>query len=182
MANKTVMIPSEVSASDIRTRLASFTSSADVEQGQLFSRGALSTTAGMSEVYAIATPATATLSTLYMAYTPESVILVAPNGNQYKVGDFDPRNFTNVANLVFTGFKPAVDDKILITAEGFTAPWDAAKTHAVAADGQTKLVWATGVAAGLSFELESATAYISIGQNFGSHRITAYQLRCVKLV
>jgi hypothetical protein len=175
------MIPSEVSASDIRTRLASFTSSADVEQGQLFSRGALSTTAGMSEVYAIATPATATLSTLYMAYTPESVIVETANGNQYKVGDFDPRNFVNVADIVFTGFKPAVDDKILITADGFTGAWVSGNTHAVAADGQTKLVWAGGVAAGLSFELE-ATSYISIGQTFGSHRVTAYQLRCVKLV
>lgn len=181
MANKTVLVPLEVSAADIRTRLATFTSSADVENGQLFSRGALSTTAGQSEVYAIATPATATLSVLYMAYTPESVIVVAPNGNQYKVGDLDPRNFVNVANIAFTGFKPAVDDKVLITAEGFTAAWDAGKTHAVAADGQSKLVWATGVAGGLSFELEK-TSTISIGQSFGSHRVTAYQLRCVKLV
>jgi len=181
MANKTVMIPLEVSASDIRTRLATFTSSADVEQGQLFSRGALSTTAGQSEVYAIGTPATATLSALYMAYTPESVIVVAPNGNQYKVGDMDPRNFVNVANIAFTGFKPAVDDKILITADGFTGAWTAGNTHAVAADGQTKLVWAGGTAGGLSFELE-ATSYISIGLSFGSQRVTAYQLRCVKLV
>jgi hypothetical protein len=174
---KTVLIPLEVSASDVRTRLASFISSSDVEQGQLFSKDALSTTAGESEVYEIAQPATATLGEMWMAYTPESVIVETATGTQYKVGDMDPRNFVNVAGIVFTGFKPQVDDKILITADGFTGAIGG-NTYAVAADGQDKLVWGGSAISGLSFVLEK-TSYITIGQTFGTHRVTAYQLRCV---
>lgn len=174
---KTVLIPLEVSAADVRTRLASFISSADVEQGQLFSMGALSTTAGQSEVYAIAQIVTGTLTKAWMAYTPESVIVTTATGGQYKVGDMDPRNFVNVAGLVFTGFKPQVDDKILISADGFTGAVGG-NTYAVAADQTDKLVWAGGAISGLSFFLEKVS-YITIGQSFGTHRVAAYQLRCV---
>ena len=176
---KSVLIPLQVAAKQLDTLNKSFISSADVENGQIFAKSTLSTTADESEVYTITTPATATLSGLYMAWSPEDVILTAADGNQYKVGDMNPQNFTNVAGLVFSGFKPQVGDRILISADGFTGAKGVSDTHAVGTDGQDKLVWGTAAGNGLSFALE-AVSYISIATGFGSQRKVAYIMECVK--
>jgi hypothetical protein len=174
---KTVLVPLQVAAKNVDSYNISAISSSDVENGQLFSTAALSTTAGESEVFTIATPATATLGNLYMAWSPEDVIVETADGNQYKVGDQDPRNFVNVDGIVFSAYAPQVGDKILITADGFTGALGG-NTFAVAADGQVKLVWASAVSTGLSYRL-LATSYISLAGGFGSQRVTAYLLECV---
>jgi len=175
---KTVLVPLQVAAKNVDSYNISAISASDVENGQLFSTSGLSSAADEREVFAIATPATATLSSLYMAYNSEDVIVATANGNQYKVGDMDPRNYVNVAGIVFSAYKPMVGDKILITADGFTGAIGG-NTFAVAADGQDKLVWAGAVAGGLSYRLLD-TQYISIAGGFGSQRVTAYLLECVK--
>lgn len=180
MANKTVLIPLSTQAFDLRTRTENFISSSEVENGQLLALNVLSTDADKTEVYTFTTPATATLLGLYMAYAPEDLIVTLADGTKYKIDNMNPQNFANAANLVFAGFKPQVDDKILITAEGFTGAKGGSDTHAVAADGQSKLVWGTAAGNGLSFKLEKVS-YISIPTGgIGSQRVTAYQLRCVK--
>lgn len=179
MANKSVLQLLQVAAQNIDSYNVVFESSADVENGQIFSQGALSTTDGESEVYAIATPATATLSSLFMAYSPEDVILASANGNQYKIGDKDPRSFTNVTGLVFTGYRIALGDKIMLSAEGFTGAKGASDVFAVATDGQTKLVWGTAAGAGVTYALDKVSYFSIPSSTFGSQRVTAYQLRCV---
>ena len=178
MANKTVLELLSTASHDLRTKSANFISSADVENGQLFAQDVLSTDADKSEVYTVAQPATANLSGLFMAYAPEDLIVVLADGTKYKLDNMNPQNFVNVAGYVFSGFQPAIGDKIKITAEGFTGAIGG-NTFAVGADGQDKLVWAGSAGGGLSFILE-ATSYISIAKAFGSQRTVAYQLRCVK--
>jgi hypothetical protein len=181
MANYAVLELLQVAAQNIDSYNVVFESSAVVENGQLFSQGALSATAGETEVYATATPATATLSNLFMAYSPEDVILAAANGNQYKVGDYDPRNFANVVGLTFTGYRIALGDKIKLTAEGFTGTKGASDVFAVATDGQDKLVWGTAAGNGVSYALDKVS-YVSIpSSTFGSQRVVSYQLRCVNV-
>ena len=180
MANKSVLQPLQIAAQNVDSYNVVFKSSADVENGQIFSQGALSALSGESEVYAIVTPATATLSNLFMAFSPEEVILAGANGNQYKVGDYDPRSFTNVTGLVFTGYRIMKGDKIKLSVEGFTGAKGASDVFAVATDGQVKLVWGTAAGAGVSYALD-AVNYFSIGATFGSQRAIAYQLRCVNV-
>jgi hypothetical protein len=180
MANKTVLIPLSTQAYDLRTRTENFIAAADVENGQLLAMDSLSTDADKTEVYTYTTPATATFLGLYMAYAPEDLIVTLADGTQYKVDNMNPQNFVNVSGRVFAAFKPQVDDKILITAEGFTGAKGGSDTHANAADGQSKLVWGTAAGNGLSFKLEKVS-YISIAKgSIGSQRVTAYQMRCVK--
>jgi hypothetical protein len=179
MANQTVLVVLESAAYDVRTNIANFISSADVENGQLFSRGALSTDADKSEVYAIGVPATATLSGLFMAFAPEDLIVTLADGTQYKLDNLNPQNFTNIAGKVFSGFRPTLGDKILITAEGFTGAKGGSDVYGVATDGQSKMVWGTSVGNGVTFVLEK-TSYISIAKGaIGSQRVVAYQMRCV---
>jgi hypothetical protein len=179
MANKTVLVVLESASYDVRTNVANFISSADVENGQLFSRGALSSDADKSEVYAIATPATATLSGLFMAYAPEDLIVTLADGTKYKLDNLNPQNFVNTAGYVFSGFKPELGDKILITAEGFTGAKGGSDVYGVATDGQDKMVWGTSVGNGLTFKLDKVS-YISIPTGaIGSQRVVAYQMRCV---
>ena len=154
-----------------------FKSDSDVEQGQIFSQGALSATSGESEVYAI-NPRNNSRQPIYGIFARR---LLETNGNQYKVGDFDPRNFVNIAGITFDGYRIALGDKILMTAEGFSGAKGDSDTFAVATDATTQLVWGTSAGAGVSYSLDK-TSYISIpSSTMGSQRVTAYQLRCVNV-
>jgi hypothetical protein len=174
---KSVLIPLQVAAKNIDSLNANFVSAAAVQNGELFAVNAKSSDADKTEVYTITTPATATLSGLYMAWNPEDVLATAGD-NKYKIGDLDPRNFETPAGTVFSGYKPQVEDRLLISADGIGGTIGI-NTFAVAADGEKFLQWSASAGAGLSYKL-LGTSYISIAGGFPSQRVTAYELRCVK--
>ena len=174
---KSILIPTLVAAKNIDSLNRSFVSTVDLDNGNVFGKGELSTNSNESQVYKTVTPATGSLSGLYMAFSPEDVVLTDDLGNQFKVGTLDPRAFTNRANVVFSGFKPQVGDLVLISADGISGE---AKGYAVAANGASKLAFNETAGAGLSFKVVETT-YISLASanNIGSQRVTAYVLECV---
>ena len=176
---KAILIPTLTAAKNVDSYNRSFKStSADIDNGNVFGKGDLSTATGESQVYTVSTPATGSLSGLWMAFTAEDVVLTDDLGNQFKVGTLDPRAFTNVKGTVFSGFQPQVGDLVLISADGISG---VANDFAIAVDGSTKLAFNDAAGAGLSFKVVETT-YISVASanNIGSQRVTAYLLECVQ--
>lgn len=172
MANG-VIVKSKVAATNVDAYNATFISAANIDNGSVFGQGALSTTAGQGEVFTAVQPATGALTNLFMAASPESVLVTA-NGKSYRGIDPDPRDFTNVAGYAFDGFKPQIGDIILMSADCFTGTYTA-NYYAVATDGQYKLNWASAAVTGLSLKVLNASAYISIGTGaITSQRVAAY--------
>ena len=151
---KSILIPSLIAAKNIDTLNRSFVSKTDLDNGNVFGKGELSTNAGESQVYQTVTPTTGSLTGLWMAYSPEDVVLTDGLGNQFKVGTLDPRAFTNIAGTVFSGFKPQVGDLVLVSADGISGE---ANSYAVAANGTSKLAFASAAIDGLSFKVVETT-------------------------
>ena len=174
---KAILVPTLTAAKNVDIFNRSFVSTVDLDNGNVFSKGELSTDASESQVYQTVTPATGSLSGLWMAFTAEDVVLTDDLGNQYKVGTLDPRAFTNTAGTVFSGFQPQVGDLILISADGISGSADG---YAVATNGSSKLAFASAAIDGLSFKVVETT-YISVASAnaIGSQRVTAYLLECV---
>ena len=174
---KTVLVPTLTAAKNIDIYNASFISASAVQNGSVFGKGAQ--TDNGSQVYNITTPATGSLSGLWMAFSPEDTVITDAAGNQYKPGINNPQTFENIANVPFSGFKPQVGDLVLMTAEGFSNVIGS-NTYAVAKNGQMTLEFAAAAITGLSFKVVE-TSYISIaGVNaIGSQRVPAYLLECV---
>lgn len=174
---KSILIPSLIAAKNIDALNRSFVSETDLDNGNVFGKGELSTNVSESQVYQTVEPTTGSLTGLWMAYSPEDVVLTDGLGNQFKVGTLDPRAFTNTAGVVFSGFKPQVGDLVLVSADGISGE---ANSYAVAANGTNKLAFAAAAISGLSFKVVETT-YISVASanNIGSQRVTAYLLECV---
>ena len=176
---KSILIPELTAAKNIDTLNRSFIAEVDLDNGNVFGKGELSTNANESQVYETAQPATGSLSDLWMAYSPEDVILTDELGNQYKVGNLDPRGFTNKAGLVFSGFKPQKGDIITISADGVNGTVDS-EEYLVASNESYLLTPNATAIDGLSFKIIETT-YISVASanSIGSQRVTAYKLECV---
>ena len=176
---KSILIPSLVAAKNIDALNRSFVSEADLDNGNVFVKGELSTNAGESQVYQTVTPTTGSLAGLWMAYSPEDVVLTDELGNQFKIGNLDPRAFTNKAGTVFSGFKPQVGDLILISADGITGEVSS-NEYVVATNSSSKLAFNAAAIEGLSFKIVETT-YITVASanNIGSQRVVAYLLECV---
>ena len=176
---KAILVPTLTAAKNVDIFNRSFVSTADLDNGNVFSKGELSTDANESQVYQTATPATGSLNDLWMAFTAEDVVLTDDLGNQFKVGNLDPRAFTNTAGTVFSGFKPQVGDLIVLSADGINGTIDD-ETYVVAANGSSKLAPASAAISGLSFKIVETT-YISVASAnaIGSQRVPAYLLECV---
>lgn len=172
---KSILVPTLTTAKNVDALNRSFIGTVDLDNGNVFEKGELSTNVNESQVYEAVAPET--LTGLWMAFSPEDVVLTDGLGNQYKVGTLDPRAFTNTAGVVFSGFKPQVGDLVLISADGIDG--DAAD-YAVAAAGENKLSFADAAVEGLSFKVVETT-YISVASAnaIGSQRVTAYLLECV---
>lgn len=172
---KSILIPTLTTAKNVDALNRSFIGEVDLDNGNVFGKGELSASANESQVYEATAPEE--LTGLWMAYSPEDVVLTDGLGNQFKVGTLDPRAFTNTAGVVFSGFKPQVGDLVLISADGIEGE---AAAYAVAAAGSNKLKFAAAAVEGLSFKVVEAT-YISVASanNIGSQRVTAYLLECV---
>lgn len=111
---KNVVIQRSVRASsaDSLNRYAIHT--ADLENGSIFTLSAYKTDAGYGEVWTAA-DTTATSKTVWMAYSPENVVVTDDNGNQYLGLTKDPRAFTNIANVPFDCFMLCNGDIIEMT-------------------------------------------------------------------
>lgn len=174
---RSILIPTLVAAKNIDSLNRSFVSTVDLDNGNVFYKGELSTNANESQVYDAKAPATDNLKGLYMAFSAEDVVLTDDLGNQFKVGTLDPRAFTNKAGVVFSGFKPQVGDLVLISADGIEGE---ATNYANAEADSTLLHFADAAKEGLSFKVVETT-YITVASanNIGSQRVTAYLLECV---
>ena len=174
---KAVLIPTLTAAKNVDIYNGSFIATTDLDNGNVFAKGDL--TESGSQVYKAGQPTTGKLSGLWMAFSPEDTVITDAMGNQYKIGINDPRTFTNVANTVFSGFKPQVGDRIVMTAEGFSNEISTNK-FAVAKENSNKLEFASAAGTGLSFAVVETT-YITIGgaTPIGSQRVPAYLLECV---
>ena len=174
-----ILIPTLTAAKNVDIYNRSFVSTVDLNNGNVFGKGDLSTEANESQVYQTAQPATGSLSGLRMAYSPEDTVLTDGLGNQYKVGTLDPRAFTNVAGTVFSGFQPQVGDIITISADGISGEIST-NEYVVATNGSYKLAFASAAIDGLSFKIIETT-YISVASAnaIGSQRVVAYKLECV---
>lgn len=174
-----ILVKTLTASKNIDALNASFKYEQDLPNGSVFQLGALSTDDGESQVYEPVAPATGSLSGLWMAANPIDVIITDALGNQYKPGINNPGAYTNVANVVFSGFKPQVGDIIILSADGISGSIST-NQYVVAANGATKLAFAAAAIEGLSFHIEETT-YISVAgiNGIGSERVTAYKLRCV---
>lgn len=175
MANA-VLIPSAIAAMNVDSYNRSVSASAAVDNGNVLTMGAGFTSGSLTEVFAV-TPSTASGTNLWMAYSGDEIILTDA---RYKGLDPDPRNFSNAAGKVFSAYKPAVGDIIVLTGDGFSNS-RTAETHAAAQAG-VKLLWTAAQATtGLCYKLIQTT-YISLATGaIDSQRVTAYRLECVQI-
>lgn len=179
MANKTVLVQTQVQAMNIDALNRSAVAEVEVENGMVFQLATQETDENYEEVWNVTAPATGSLLNLWMAYDPE-VAIVTVNGKEYKGLTPDPRDFSIPAGKVFSAFKPVVGDIIVMTVGGaFDAP-SAGNAYLEATDGAMKLTWSnTQTASTFSLKL-LGTTYISIADgSIGTQRATAYKFECV---
>lgn len=176
MDKRTVVVPVSVMAKNVDSLNASF-----IDEEKDLNNGAIIAAGDYSKEQVYKTAEVSDLHNLWMVFSPEDTIITDANGNEYKFGINDPRNFTNVKGKVFSAFRPQVGDKILMTAEGFDS--EVNQDYAIAEAGKNTLKVAEAAAEGLSFKVIDKEAYISIGgaTNIGSQRVAAYLLECVAI-
>lgn len=174
-----ILVPGMIMADNVDSlNKSAVCSTTDLENGNVVSLGALSTTSGEGEVYVAATPATATLgSAIY--YMVKNPVLVLTDGKYRGLND-DPTEFNIAANTVFDVFKPMVGDEIVISEDGIAGSKNS-NTLIIPANNTAELTWgssASGVT--LAWELLETT-YIEVpSSTFYGRRKTAYKFRCIK--
>lgn len=179
-----VAVLSKVMAQSIDSLNRSALGAADIDNGNVVILATRNTgsTRGYEEVWDATRPATGSLTNLWMAYEPEVVVTLAAVGSskQYKGINPDVRDFVNVSGDVFSVFKPQMGDIIKLTADAMSNS-RTAETHAIAQDASYKLIWNTGVGAGLSLKY-LATENISIGTGaVDTQQVAAYLFEVVKI-
>ena len=174
-----VLIKNAVAAQNVDSFNRSAVSASVVDNGNIVKLGALSTTAGESEVFVAAVPATGNLTDLWVAYQPENV---ASDG-KYKNLDPNPQNFTNAIGDVFSVFKPQLGDILTLTAENL-AGTKGSNTFVNATDtsGGLKPVWgSTQTSSVFSMKLLETTNIALPDGGINSGRVTAYKFEVVGL-
>jgi len=139
-----------------------------------------SATAGEGEVWTATAPASGSLLGIYMVSEPMIPEIATADGNRYRIGSPDPRNFSIPALRPFSAFKPQPGDLILASEDLF-ANAKSTNTFANVSDGVYQLTWGgSQTASALSFKYVE-TKYISIGSGVlgGSQRVTAYLMECL---
>lgn len=170
-----ILIVRESASKDVRSWNAYAKSADDIDNGNLVSLGAFSTTDGESEVFVAGKPATATLAQLWMAFMSEINVTV-DGTKRFKGINVDPQDFYIPATTVFGVFKPQVGDIVTMTADGL-AGTKGSNTYVVATDASYKLTWASAAISGLSLKL-MGDDYISLSNGaIGTQRIVAYKFR-----
>jgi hypothetical protein len=174
-----ILIPGAIMANNVDSLVknAKYTAGA-VENGNVITLGALSSTSGESEVYLAATPETSTLATdiFYMVYEPVSVL----TDSKYRGLNDDPTNFNIAASTVFNCFKPKVGDEIIISEDGLAGS-KSSNTYVIPANDTLELTWASSYSSvSLAWELIETTSIKVPSSTFYSASTTAYKFRCIK--
>lgn len=183
MAYHGILIPENIVAMNVDAYNRSVRSSAsaltDIDNGFVLLLAGKSTVADENEVFLAGTPATGSLSGLWMAYDAEIVL----TDGRFRMGDPDIRNFTNPWGKVFSAYKPQVGDIITLTADALGGSYSAGSTtHISATNGTMKLTWGTSQTADVLSYKFLYVNYISLATGgIDSQRHDAYQFECVAI-
>lgn len=171
MADYSILIPGQVAATQIDSLVKSGKCGAVLENGNVVTLNALSTTSGESEVYQASTPITASLATdvFYLVDEPINVLV----NSVYSGLIDDPRLFNIAANKIFRAIKPMVGDEIILSIDGLNG---AVNTYAIPANGSHELASSASMSGvSLAFQyLQTTTITV------GSDKVVAYKFLCVK--
>jgi hypothetical protein len=160
----------DVAANNIDASVKTFISSDDIENGSVFTMGAV--VSGQEDEYAAVKPASGTLATQhYMAASPTRVVTTINSQKFYDMVK-DPRAFINVAGEPIDGVMLKIGDVVRLSADCLTGSKDT-NTYVVATNADYKLNWAAAAISGLSLKL-LRTTYVSVGGGFGTQRVVAY--------
>lgn len=184
MAVKNVVVQDLVQALNIDALNRSFVAKTDVENGAIFACGPRSKDRDKAEVFDVAEPQAGALTGLWMAYEPEVNNTVAGENKIYRGLNPDPRDFTNVAGTVFSGFKPMPGDIITLTGGAVLAgTYEAGTTNYVnATAGANTLTWGNEPTEGAFSMKLIEPAYISLTDGSvigGIGRVPAYRFEVV---
>ena len=172
-----ILIQEKTMATDVSALNAVVVCGSALENGNVVRFTAISGSAGYSEVFHSAQPASGSLAGLWMAATPE-VVVVTAGGASYRGINQDPRNFINAAGDLVDVFKPQPGDILLLSEDAFSGA-KSTNTHANSGADRFDLVWGTTqVASSLSLKW-LATDYITIGSGsaIGDTRLVAYRMQ-----
>jgi hypothetical protein len=145
-----------------------------IDNGNIFSlNGKYATSGSGVEVWAVTLPSTGSLVGLWMALEPEQPFLMSGTNMYRGLGTI--QDFYNPAGQVFTAVKFVAGDIFSITSDGLKGSHTTG-SYIVAADGETKWVWAATPAASAAYAQFVNTTYVSIPDGtIGTQRVTEYQ-------
>jgi hypothetical protein len=168
-----IMIPSYVMAKDVDSLNRSFICPVALDNGNVITLGAMSSTAGETEVFVAATPVAATPTGLWMVGEPEVVMT-----GVFKGLDPDVRNYYVPANTVGTCFKIKKYDIVRLSADAMSNA--VASNHFVDVQADGKLVWAASSTSATLFKLvEAITIPIGANQPTLVRGVAGYRLEAI---
>jgi hypothetical protein len=174
MANHAVVIPNKLAAKNIDAYVRPAIAEQDLDNGNVFSLVAKSTTAGEAEVWKAVVPTTGSLGGLWMALEPE--LPFVKNGTRQYNGLGTIQDFYTSASTVFTAVKLCVGDIITLTTDAIAA--NPTYTHVIASNGTFLLTGANsscGATGTLALKYLGTNYIPSADGAIASGRITSYQ-------
>jgi len=189
MAYHGVLIPEAIYAKDVDAYIRSAVSTTTaVDNGNIVKLTTRSAVAGEGEVFLAIAPSTGNgLTGLWMVYSGDEIVVTDA---RYKGLDPDPRNFfvpisTSTERHVFSVYKPALGDIILLSADALAGSYVAlSTTHISATDttGGIHLLWDTQLRTAVLCYKLLAVKYISLATGaIDDQREVAYEFECVSL-
>lgn len=168
---KAILIPGQIMADNVDSLVKSAVCASEVENGMV---GLLSETPASAEVFTLTANAAVTDTNMYMVNEP---VMPVTDG-KYKGLTDDPTVFSVAAGKVFTVYRPAVGDEIILSADAVTGT---ANNYAILNATALKMVWAAAAGtSSLVYKLIGATTINVPGATFYTAKTVAYKLRCIK--
>jgi len=182
MANMSILIPGAIAAKHIDALNKVCTSAAVMQNGNVITLGALSSTRQLADVYTAGTPATATLNSAIYGIVNEPVRVTTTQGASTYLGlNDDPRNFSIPIGTPFGVFIPKKGDEFKISVDGVTGTYNASTAQYLApVNGTSTLTWVGSAALATTavvFLCVNASDFISVGN---VPRVNAYRMLCVQ--
>jgi hypothetical protein len=169
---KAILIPGQIMADNVDSLVKSAVCASEVENGMV---GLLSATPSADEVFTLTANSAIADVQAYMVNEP---VLPVVDGKYKGITD-DPTVFSVAAGKVFTVYRPAVGDEIILSTDAVTGT-KSTNTFAIMNAGAFKLVWsATASTSSLVYKLIETTSINVPGATFYAAKTVAYKLRCV---
>jgi len=154
-------------------------SGSNIENAMIFRADSLSSGSGQGEVFDATQVATGSLVNVWMANNPVIPQLTSADGEVFRMGSEDPRNYLITAGQLIDAFKPQPGDIVTFSEDCFSGA-RGSNTYANATTGAWQMVWGTSQGASAMCFKYLATTYISIGNPaVASGRVTAYKMECL---